>query len=837
MSMVRMLEHHDASTPVKTPKPKKQQTARKTVAEENAMQLEISVSTAEDVPLSRSGRKLKPKKMFGEDVGKTPTKQITKIHDSEHGTQPASKISSKTPTMQAKKGELPNIKDETSAAETQKMHSANYLTDKTGKPKKTALEIQKDNATVEKSHEQHSSQQDELSIENCELVEQAANATVKHFSQTEKETFTRHSREMNPEKKFGFKDTSTATDSVTVAQFDSPRTGFITHQNLDDHHHPKQTKLIDELLEDATSPSIDTAKSPVVTNIPHIQIHKSDTCSDDSQKEKKNYPSEKTTRPSLTQKLVRKGQHITETDIVNENCILQPETITDCERSISIQETSRKFSNDITTELRYEDPRISSVFPTLITQDIKQHEPIVDESNKLGQSNIDDIEYLEQEIENIKEHVQTVPPSNTTYETTDDVHRIEEKKNEIPKIVISETPASPVHSVNLQLNETFSPIKTSLPCDLVAGIPQIPVIYQAATQDVAGRSLATMQSLQSVKNLDPKSREFSLDKTPEIIEIMDSPASIAFSKHMQATGSASSTPVVLNTMLHRTQITNCDQRKRSLSTSAADAKKRNVTFHSPANSTAMLDDIDKRLKQKGMQTVGKTGTIEAMIAKPIPRKRSLSEHKGTKYEEGAKPSKISKLPNFKNIHANYFNRMESIADFMKRKEKRAQVIMTAASPGSKLLSQDCAPSSTLMKAHHSKETKQSTQQKVYVFKSGSRGKDKIGEASSLEPAANFSSAERLFNRNKVTKNMINRDQKQTNNRQMHYKSVKIPSKQNTKTANTNSDGVTSSVPTSTVTTVRPVDRLREKQSQMLKGVRFNRRFELQMKHRDNLQQH
>lgn len=44
--------------------------------------------------------------------------------------------------------------------------------------------------------------------------------------------------------------------------------------------------------------------------------------------------------------------------------------------------------------------------------------------------------------------------------------------------------------------------------------------------------------------------------------------------------------------------------------------------------------------------------------------------------DGPKPSKISKLPNFKNIHQNQFSRMESIAEYQNRKAQRAKEILT-----------------------------------------------------------------------------------------------------------------------------------------------------------------
>lgn len=59
------------------------------------------------------------------------------------------------------------------------------------------------------------------------------------------------------------------------------------------------------------------------------------------------------------------------------------------------------------------------------------------------------------------------------------------------------------------------------------------------------------------------------------------------------------------------------------------------------------------------------------------RKRSLSEHKDAQ-QDGPKPSKISKLPNFKNIHQQQFSRMESIEEFHNRKVQRAKEILASS---------------------------------------------------------------------------------------------------------------------------------------------------------------
>uniref|UniRef100_A0A182IWQ1 Uncharacterized protein n=1 Tax=Anopheles atroparvus TaxID=41427 RepID=A0A182IWQ1_ANOAO len=338
----------------------------------------------------------------------------------------------------------------------------------------------------------------------------------------------------------------------------------------------------------------------------------------------------------------------------------------------------------------------------------------------------------------------------------------------------------------------------------------------------------------------------SPDKPPEIIEILDSPAAMAFCRQIDdnATGgtavsgggSATSTPLpakalmtgeecllkegVVGKLVH-------EGRKRSLSASAADMTlKRNVTFHSPANSTVLVDAIDERLVMKSM----KSGTKSSG-----PRKRSLSEHKPS--HEEPKPSKISrKVPNFKNIHANHFDRMESIAEFMKRKEQRAKVILTAASPATKLLSRPAGAALAEADVAGTSTEKKASAQKPFVFKSGGGSVALFGKANTavVQPrpkATNIarpvltaaSRAAAMAAKLKAANPDTTTDGRLANRLQQFKPKQHAP------------DAPTSGTMDATSSTQRPVEQLRQKQSKILKGVRTNRRFELQMKHRDNLQ--
>ncbi|KXJ68863.1 hypothetical protein RP20_CCG001345 [Aedes albopictus] len=146
----------------------------------------------------------------------------------------------------------------------------------------------------------------------------------------------------------------------------------------------------------------------------------------------------------------------------------------------------------------------------------------------------------------------------------------------------------------------------------------------------------------------------------EVIDITDSPITVLEPKLHHLTdgkpGSTTSTPLGMGSKMTAKDRLIQNSRKRSLSASDAEIVKKNVTFHSPANCTMLVDTIDERLKKKNES------------ATKIPhghRKRSHSEHKdvagaAAAAQDGPKPSKISKLPNFKNIHQQQFNRMESI---------------------------------------------------------------------------------------------------------------------------------------------------------------------------------
>uniref|UniRef100_A0A336MFU7 CSON014843 protein n=1 Tax=Culicoides sonorensis TaxID=179676 RepID=A0A336MFU7_CULSO len=117
------------------------------------------------------------------------------------------------------------------------------------------------------------------------------------------------------------------------------------------------------------------------------------------------------------------------------------------------------------------------------------------------------------------------------------------------------------------------------------------------------------------------------------------------------------------------------RRKRSLSTGDINATtfaERRVKFHSPANTTALIDEIDDRLMKSFTATDGRS-------LRAARRKRSLSDADYTQ----TKPKhtfKSKKMPDFAAIHSKQINKMESIADNLARKQERAILLTTPDGP-------------------------------------------------------------------------------------------------------------------------------------------------------------
>lgn len=289
---------------------------------------------------------------------------------------------------------------------------------------------------------------------------------------------------------------------------------------------------------------------------------------------------------------------------------------------------------------------------------------------------------------------------------------------------------------------------------------------------------------------------------PEIIEIFDSPVvNTALEPVLQQ---ASSTPLGKATAGKLTVNERLMQnsRKRSLSASDADlSTKKNVTFHSPANSTILVDTLDERLK-KSLKADGKSKTS---------RKRSLSEHKemglAAGLSDGPKPSKISKLPNFKNIHQNHFSRMESIAEYQNRKAQRAKEILTSSATKSPAVARSATPQKSAPQSGHKNGAGVATQLKFTAAKPAS------------QPASSSSTAAaKLLS-----------DEARQEKRQQQFKAAFKPK-------SASEDGAGKSHQQDVADGARRVvEQSRHKQHQILKGVRTNKRFELLMKFRDAAQ--
>uniref|UniRef100_A0A336N9E3 CSON009868 protein n=1 Tax=Culicoides sonorensis TaxID=179676 RepID=A0A336N9E3_CULSO len=113
------------------------------------------------------------------------------------------------------------------------------------------------------------------------------------------------------------------------------------------------------------------------------------------------------------------------------------------------------------------------------------------------------------------------------------------------------------------------------------------------------------------------------------------------------------------------------RRKRSLSTGDINATmfaERRVKFHSPANTTALIDEIDDRLMKSFTATDGRS-------LRAARRKRSLSDADYTQTKK-KHTFKSKKMPDFAAIHSKQINKMESIADNLARKQERAILLTT-----------------------------------------------------------------------------------------------------------------------------------------------------------------
>ncbi|XP_050085256.1 uncharacterized protein LOC126571064 [Anopheles aquasalis] len=658
--------------------------------------------------------------------------------------------------------------------------------------------------------------------------------------------FSRSGRKIKPKKIFGAEDGDgdKSITMATVAPIDTPANSFVTRRTIDDHHHAARAKPvpseepIDELdcavpLIGATVSAVDESIDVPSTSSRSGRVIKPKKFFDDgSFTEKKKSldvsPSRRRPMGEEVSEAVGKMRAKQSPIVSKKSFIVIPDTPVPGEvENVNVPSLEESISSE---NLQDENQIVDVILPNSEPQLLSAADDPVEECAQSDPAEANEDVLRPEDVQPVDEFESISLDDTKPIEKQSPVAIVGPSESSI--IIIPDTPATDaIHG--RQLSDTFSPEKPTLPHERIPHIvPEIP-ISETSTVATDSRTVATPRTPDSKTS---QANECSPDKPPEVIELLDSPASMAFSEQMKGGNSTSSTPLVL---FNAGENKPASVRKRSMSTSAAEAKKRNVTFHSPANVTVLVDTID-----------------ELMQKKVVRRKRSLSEHAPgatVGADDGVKPNKISKIPNFKSIHEKNFKRMESIGDFMKRKEKRAQMILTAASPATKILAHGVTAATTTAIAtapsntKHNQPTIVKKPERLFTFKSGGSSGTSAATTSSLinkgdsvyEPTV----AAALFKRGPTAKasalkRPIGTHEQRLANRQKLYKTAAPLANATSAGVVAPSSTVAASAPqgsTTSSTTVRPVDQLRTKQSTILKGVRTNRRFELQMKHRDNLQ--
>lgn len=488
--------------------------------------------------------------------------------------------------------------------------------------------------------------------------------------------------------------------------------------------------------------------------------------------------------------------------LVDEEIIEQPPAIVDESKG---QYESVEFLelSGASTAATNEHPIMEAPLENINGQELLQEQPVQtrittpefeDDLDNTEVPNMDDIDN-EKEDELLEE----VP------EPTDESFLERDRDNE-SIIVIPDTPKPPTLEMNedFELDDKTQTPQTSQVTVARVELPPSPVVMKELMPSTPKTPESTAAKPETCSPDKPDEQEQANVPLDEVIEIPDSPIVMLKPDITDCkSGSVTSTPLRMGSKKSTKDHLIENSRKRSLSVSDAELVKKNVTFHSPANSTILVDTLDERLKKKNESA-----------SKPPQghRKRSFSEHKDPRHvtNDGAKPAKISKLPNFKNIHQQQFNRMESIEEFHNRKIQRAKDILANSAVKS--------PAATaLVRSDRPPLQKSSSVPPKSPYKSGN------GTTSSSASKSGIARPHMIPKPTELHKPLSDAERKEK--RQKQFQAA-------FKSRTDSGSGASSTDKDTPDAARRVIEQSRHKQNQILKGVRTNKRFELLMKFRD-----